>query len=159
MVLLFCFVCAIFIALTKAQGSLIPMPKGTMSFYEIDFKGFAQVLQLNRGLDSLSPVVMFGLASKKLRRTADGHFCFCSNTQNGANKMKEFDSSTSANQYMRVGAVASELGVSGPHVRNLIARGEISPVNRCGALLLIPRTTLEGYLRRSVVQPQAKVAA
>ncbi len=65
-VLLFCFVCTIFLALTKAQGSLIPMPKGTMSFDEIDSKGFAQALQLNRGLDSLSPVVMFGLASKKL---------------------------------------------------------------------------------------------
>jgi hypothetical protein len=37
-----------------------------MSFDEIDSKGFAQALQLNRGLDSLSPVVMFGLASKKL---------------------------------------------------------------------------------------------
>ncbi len=71
----------------------------------------------------------------------------------------KFDTAAKDANYLRVDEVATELGVSGQHVRNLAFCGDLQPVNRCGRLLLIPRATLDAYLQRSVLQPDTQSVA
>jgi excisionase family DNA binding protein len=63
-----------------------------------------------------------------------------------------FDSNESTNKFMKVSEVAKELCVSTVTVRAMIYAGQIAPAHRAGGLLLIPRTTFEDFMRRSVVQ-------
>jgi excisionase family DNA binding protein len=70
-----------------------------------------------------------------------------------------FDSNASTNKFMKVSEVARELCVSAVTVRAMIYAGHIAPAHRAGGLLLIPRTTFDEFMRRSVVQSaQAKAA-
>ncbi len=70
-----------------------------------------------------------------------------------------FDSNESTNKFMKVSEVAKELCVSTVTVRAMIYAGQIAPAHRAGGLLLIPRTTFEDFMRRSVVQSAHAQAA
>ncbi len=66
------------------------------------------------------------------------------------------DSATS--NYHKVSDVARDLNVSSQHVRNLVRGGEIAPTIKPGRQYLIPKSSLEAFLRRVVVHPDAKAA-
>jgi excisionase family DNA binding protein len=70
-----------------------------------------------------------------------------------------FDSTASIGDHMRINDAAKALGVSHQSVRNLIFRGDLSPAFRVGSLILIPKTSIETYLKRAVIQPSAHAQA
>lgn len=71
----------------------------------------------------------------------------------------KFDSTSSIGEHLRINDTAKALGVSHQSVRNLIFRGELSPAFRVGSLILVPKTSIETYLQRAVIQPSAQAQA
>jgi excisionase family DNA binding protein len=68
-----------------------------------------------------------------------------------------FSSTVSSGEFQRVSDVAKQLGISKQSVRNIIWAGDLAPVHRIGNLLLIPKSAVDAYINKSVVQ--AKIAA
>ncbi len=68
------------------------------------------------------------------------------------------DNSETSN-YRKIADVARDLNVSPQHVRNLVRGGEIAPTIKTGRLYLIPKSSLDNFLRRVVVCPDEKAAA